>query len=112
MKCNLKISAAYSGENTGISGTIQIEYPGGQTLIHQLNCSGSASSRGTCAEIDGENHWWCGYEENKEGSQQIEKAVVSLFESVWDEVEKRGDVEGMWEAHVVDGEIRSVVWES
>ncbi|MHA2163896.1 MAG: hypothetical protein ACXABF_15890 [Candidatus Thorarchaeota archaeon] len=111
MKCDLKISAAYSGESTGVVGTIQVKYPGGQTLTDQLNCSGDASSRGTCAEIDGENHWWCGYEENECGSANIEEAVESLFYSVWNEVEKRGDADGMWEAHVVDGEIKSVVWE-
>lgn len=112
MKCDLNIGAAFCGENSSVVGTIEVEYPGGQKLTHKLNCSGDASSRGTYAEIDGENHWWCGPEENDCGSQQIEEAVEDLYMSTWDEVERRGDVEGTWTAHVVDGEVVSVEWET
>ena len=111
MKCDLQVGAAFSGENSSVKGWIEVVYPGGQTLRHELDCNGDASSRGTYATIDGEAHWWCGPEQNEEGSQQIEEAIESLYESVWNEVEKRGDVEGMWEAHVVDGEVVSVEWE-
>jgi hypothetical protein len=111
VKCDLKISAAFCGENTSVHGTLEVEYPGGQTLTHKLECEGSASARGTYATIDGENHWWCGPDQNESGSQNIEEAVESLFEFVWNEVEKRGDAEGSWTAHVVDGEVVSVEWE-
>jgi len=104
------MSSAHCGENTSVNGTIEVEYSGGQTLTHKLNCQGDASSRGTHAEVDGENHWWCGAEANECGSANIEEVVENLFEFVWNEVEKRGDAESNWEAHVVNGEIANVEW--
>jgi hypothetical protein len=106
MKCHLEISAAYSGENSNISGNIEVPNTG---RTHRIMCSGSASERGMTANVDGETYWWCGGEENESGTRDIEEAVDEAYEDCWKQVEELGfDVEGSWTAVYVDGEVISV----
>lgn len=95
---NLKIQVQFGGENTKINGTIRIK---GTT--HVIECSGSASDRGTYAIVDGQEYWWCGSDQNFENpliEREIERILIEVYKVA---IRKRIDVESDWIAIVKAG---------
>jgi len=106
MKCNLQIGSWFGGENTSVKGTLELD-----DRTFELDCTGSASARGTEAKVNGEQKWWCGVDHPKsDGPPDVEQAVEDLYESAWNQVDEMGyEVEDGWMATLVDGKVTEVI---
>lgn len=106
MKCNLKITSYYDGENTTVEGIIEVN---GKT--HTIHCEGSASERGTHANIDGKDHWWC---ESKPPNsvKEIEEAVGEVIADCATQMEEYGYTSYNWIAIYIDGKVVQAVFDT
>lgn len=108
MKCDLKITSEFSGENSRVEGTIEHN---GELLT--LEATGSASERGTRATITHENgskeeQWWCGVGHPGTEGGELESVVDGIFEECYDKANEVGDVDDNWFAKYVDGKVVSL----
>lgn len=97
VKYDLTIKSWSGGENTEIEGTID---------GHAVTVVGSASDRGTDAEIDGISEWWSGTYEN-----DLELELESIFEDARNAVAAElGEdaAEDTWCVRITDGYVLSV----
>lgn len=120
MKCDLKISSFYGGENDHVEGTIEV---GG--IIYFVEISGDASSRGARAIVNGEERQWSGSDsESSGGPPELEEAIEWIMDDCLAQVGARGpqtlldedgevvtvDEEDNWVAKYVDGKVVDVEW--